>query len=55
MQAEGRGVVTSRGLSLREVLSWLKQYEFTRCIFETDSKLLQMLVTVIPEDHIFMT
>lgn len=27
-------------LRLREVLSWLKRYGFTRCIFETDSKLL---------------
>ncbi|XP_074333967.1 uncharacterized protein LOC141671586 [Apium graveolens] len=30
----------AEALSLKEVLSWTKQYGFTQCVFETDSKLL---------------
>lgn len=30
----------AEALSLKEVLSWTKRYGFTRCVFETDSKLL---------------
>lgn len=30
----------AEALSLKEILSWTKQYGFTRCVFETDSKLL---------------
>lgn len=30
----------AEALGLKEVLSWTKQYGFTQCVFETDSKLL---------------
>ena len=30
----------AEALSFREVLSWMKEHSFTRCVFETDSKLL---------------
>ncbi|WOH11565.1 hypothetical protein DCAR_0831054 [Daucus carota subsp. sativus] len=30
----------AEALSLKEILSWTKQHGFTRCVFETDSKLL---------------
>lgn len=30
----------AEAISLREVLSWTKRHGFTRCVFETDSKLL---------------